>query len=112
MSESIDYSQGWTEVYSVTAGALDEEIELGPGGNVQATIDQLAANGADEVYVLPHYCDPTSDEPCECVQWLLDHKPAWSREDEDDAEQALAALAEAEVKGTRPLQELIMELGD
>jgi hypothetical protein len=109
MSESIDYSQGWTEVYSVSAGALDEVLELGPNDDVDAAIDQLAANGADEVYVLPHYCDPNSEEPCECVQWLLDHRPAWSKEDQDEQD-AMAALAEAEVKGTRPLHELVMEL--
>jgi hypothetical protein len=113
MSE-IDYSRGWTEVYSVSAGALDESLELGPDGDVQAAIEQLAANGADEVYILPHYCNPELEEPCECVQWLLDHRPAWSREDQDeeDADAALAALAEAEVKGTRPLQELVLELGN
>ncbi len=83
----------WYDVYSLVEGSQDRDIIV--GGNAtpdylnvaQSLADDLASVSAVEgpfsweVYVLPHYCRVQAGDECACAQYLTDHRPTFSSEE-------------------------------
>jgi hypothetical protein len=86
MSEEIRET---VEVFAIVEGALSDTIEDLDPTEAYDCADRLAEELAREagegaftdwqVFTLPHYCGGSGD--CECVQWLTDHHPYRSSED-------------------------------
>ena len=82
----------WSSVYSLVEGAQDRDLVVDAEGADEAAlglardlagVSEVEGPFAWEVYVLPHSCDFRSGDECVCVQYLTDHRPAFTSDSWD-----------------------------
>jgi hypothetical protein len=78
-------SNEWADVDVIFDGALDSHTTVTSDGEIDNIIKELVVGNPDDnwqVFVLWHDHDRhlTSQDGCNCIQYLGDHHPYWSNE--------------------------------